>query len=79
MAKVVRQLPSYDIRSAMALSGEGIHLVDSHCHIDFIFRRLTPCPSSFSNFFSWYRSTFPNSLHSIVAVFCQPKIWGKVR
>ena len=48
--------------------------IDSHCHLDFLFRR-----SNFNGSFDKYRrkfqNTFPSSFAGCVTVFCNPKTW----
>ena len=48
---------------------------DSHCHLDFLFKR-----SGFSGSFAKYRdcfaNTFPTSFAGCIAVFCNPKTWA---
>jgi len=48
---------------------------DSHCHLDFLFRR-----SGFRGSFAKYRqnfaNTFPSNFAGCVAVFCNPKLWA---
>ncbi len=67
----------YDLAGAMTI--QGVPLIDTHCHIDFIFKRLYPNqPLTFAEFRQEFHTTFPRSLHSVVAVFCQPDKWLKV-
>lgn len=71
----------YDISQAM----NGIHhgLVDSHCHIDFIFARMkqryNKSFSTFQEFMEKFSSEFPPSFGGCIAVFCEPSKWMKVR
>ncbi len=69
-------LPDYDVEEVMRL--EAVPLIDSHCHLDFIYRRLKRHPRDFLDFRSKHSSTFPKGLHSIVNVLCQPWTWQKV-
>jgi len=56
---------------------EGVttRYIDSHCHLDFLFKR-----SGFSGSFAKYRSifsdTFPPSFAGCVSIFCNPKMWA---
>ncbi|XP_035675680.1 uncharacterized protein LOC118415293 isoform X1 [Branchiostoma floridae] len=46
--------------------------VDSHCHIDYLFERMS-FRESFQAFMS--KANFPASFEGCVAVFCDPKSW----
>ncbi|KAI8511171.1 putative deoxyribonuclease tatdn2 [Branchiostoma belcheri] len=46
--------------------------VDSHCHIDYLFDRMS-FRESFQAFMS--KANFPSSFEGCVAVFCDPKSW----
>ena len=70
-------LPDYDIDKALACTTPG--LIDSHCHIDFILRRLENPPPDFNSFCAAYPTTFPKSLTAFVAVYCEPRLWMRVR
>ncbi len=56
---------------------KDVLLIDSHCHLEFIFRRMEPSkrPRSFRDFRASHANAFPKSLHSIVNVQCQPEKW----
>jgi len=47
---------------------------DSHCHLDFLFRR-SGFSGSFADYRQNYANTFPSSFAGCVAVFCNPKTW----
>jgi TatD DNase family protein len=49
-----------------------IGIVDTHCHIDFLFNK-TGFKKSFAKFRSINYRTFPNEYEGCVAVFCEPK------
>jgi TatD DNase family protein len=57
----------------MALDVKG--LFDSHCHIDYLFRRLSPYPKSFAIFRKKMSAAFPKSFDGCLAIFCDPKSW----
>ena len=69
--------PDYDLEKAM--SCRNVILVDTHCHLDFLFKRIVPYPDSFYGLRKALRTTFPMDLRAIVTVFCQPQKWMKVR
>ena len=75
--EVANILPDYDLDKAM--TSDKVVLVDSHCHVDFIFKRLYPPKlSSFTELRRKFRTTFPRGLTAIVTVFCQPEKWMRV-
>jgi len=52
-----------------------IPYIDSHCHLDFLYKR-----SNFMGTFAKYRAlnqeTFPPSFAGCIAVFCKPAMWN---
>lgn len=56
-------------------------LIDSHCHLDFIFSRLQglpESPSTFKEFKKQFKDEFPlRSFSGCIAVFCEPAKWMK--
>lgn len=65
----------YDMSEAMAFDEKL--LIDTHCHLDFLFRRLEPGPRNFAEFRRDFREFFPNSYEGCIAVFCEPRSWFK--
>lgn len=65
----VKQYP-YNISSSVGL-------VDSHCHLDFLFRKMSHV-GSFALFRQRYQSTFPDCYEGCVAVFCDPSTFNIV-
>ena len=57
-----------------------VNLVDTHCHIDFIFKRIyqnNPHDElrTFRDLRMKYLDDFPYNFYGCVAVFCDPKNW----
>ncbi|XP_013409413.1 uncharacterized protein LOC106173000 [Lingula anatina] len=52
-------------------SSVDIPYIDTHCHIDFLFRR-TGFKGTFAKYRSQNEATFPASYEGCVAVFCEP-------
>jgi len=48
---------------------------DSHCHLDFLFRR-SAFRGSFANYRQSFANTFPSNFAGCVSVFCNPKSWA---
>jgi len=48
---------------------------DSHCHLDFLFKR-TGFVGSFVKYRHCNANTFPASFAGCIAVFCNPKMWA---
>ena len=55
-------------------------LIDSHCHIDFIYSRMIPTtvPSTFQGFVTRFHREFPKCFEGCIAVFCEPEKWERV-
>ena len=52
-------------------------LIDTHCHLDFIFERNDLKFQNFRAFRQYYSKEFTDSFAGCVAVFCQPSNWGR--
>ena len=48
--------------------------VDSHCHLDFLFRR-SGFSGSFQKYRRCYSNTFPASFAGCISIFCNPRTW----
>ena len=60
------------------LSNEEPGLIDTHCHLDFIFQKLPRTAySSFEDFKIKHYKEFPMSFSGCIAVFCEPSKWMK--
>ncbi len=71
---------AYDIEAAMKL--EGVSLIDTHCHWDFIFGRIFLLQQerfTIKEFIRRYNHLFPMSYSGCIAVFCEPAKWLRVR
>ena len=57
--------------------GDGI--IDTHCHLDFLFQRLK-FEGNFQEFLTKANglSSFPNSFEGCIAIFCKPENYNKV-
>jgi len=47
---------------------------DSHCHLDFLFKR-SGFSGSFAKYRQCYADTFPSTFAGCVSVFCNPRTW----
>ena len=52
-------------------------LIDTHCHLDFIFDRIPERFLNFKAFKQYYHEEFPESFSGCIAVFCNPHNWCK--
>ena len=52
-------------------------LIDTHCHLDFIFNRSKHDYKSFEDFKTIHHKEFPKSFAGCIAVFCEPQKWMK--
>ena len=69
---------SLDYKKEILLNLDSSGLIDTHCHLDFIFDRLQQ-PNKMNTLKSLkqhYNQEFPKSFSGCVAVFCEPKKWG---
>jgi len=48
---------------------------DSHCHLDFLFRR-SAFRGSFAEYRQHFSNTFPSNFGGCIAVFCSPRLWA---
>jgi len=71
------------VQAVLALDAGDAPLIDSHCHIDFIYKRYhlnaEEAPKTFREFVTSLGPEWPRCMAEIVAVFCQPYTWFKVR
>lgn len=69
-ARTVAFIPSYDLKSINLKP--SIRVIDSHCHLDFLFTR-----ENYHNSYSSYRSerseTFPDCYEGCITIFCEPQ------
>lgn len=52
-----------------------VGLIDTHCHLDFLFKRMY-FKGTFARFRSMYDTTFPECYEGCVAIFCNPMTFG---
>ena len=52
-------------------------LIDTHCHMDFIYARMD-LNCSFSDFKEKLKNEFPTCFSGCISVFCEPSKWTKV-
>ncbi|XP_064487368.1 uncharacterized protein LOC135399566 [Ornithodoros turicata] len=55
--------------------GGDIGMIDTHCHLDFLFRKVC-FQGTFARFRSIYERTFPSCYEGCVAIFCNPASFG---
>ena len=70
-------LPSDDVKEVQTLTRKL--LLDTHCHLDFIFRKLGRDCEKMEKFLTELHGSRLNCYEGCIAVFCQPELWKKVR
>ena len=79
--QVVNPCPGLDYNLEALACVEATGLIDTHCHLDFIFRRLHVKEKYFPSFKAFkqqYIKEFPEkSFSGCIAVFCEPSKWGR--
>ncbi|KAL1438668.1 hypothetical protein MTO96_047860 [Rhipicephalus appendiculatus] len=84
----MRGIPLEDILWAVYLRSSQVGLIDTHCHLEFLFRKIVMLVpednrESFAYFrFAYFRNkhqaALPNNYEECVAVFCDPETFKKV-